>query len=66
MTDPATHDHKPVSDFFAGLLGVAVIGALIAGMLFSLVLLTGDTRLTYTDAQQTAPHSETVPRPITN
>jgi hypothetical protein len=67
MAGPAMHDEKPVSEFFTGLVGVAVIGLLVAGMLFSLILFTGDSKkITYTDAQQTAPHLDTVPPPITN
>ena len=49
-------NHKPVSDFFLGLLGVAVIGLLVAVMLFSVLTLSGTSEVAYIDV-----NPETVP-----
>jgi hypothetical protein len=40
--------HKPVNDFFLGLVGVAVIGLLTAVMLFALLPMSGQNELAVT------------------
>lgn len=55
--------HGAISDFFLGLIGIAVIGLLVAVMLFSLLPLSGQSELVQIDPNRSMDGSQHPPAP---